>query len=542
MPALSARNLALALAALLALGGVAFAVARDDGGSSQGREHVPQTQNQNRAPYEGRGQPNFVMVVMDEMALSQVRPRVMPNVLELLRDQGTSFENAFLTTPLCCPSRATMITGQYGHNNGVLKNTYPSLRDKRNVLPVWLHRAGYVTAHVGKFLNRYRHNNKPTTVAPGWDQWHTQLDRSSDAYENWSMSRNGEKIHYGDRPSDYAPAVFERAALRLIRRFVPRRRPLYLQLDQVAPHPGRGGVGTPCNGGPVPAARDAARFRNVPLPEPPSFNERNMSDKPSFLQIQPKVTPDEIAKRIRKYRCALASLLSADRTVRRLVEELKRLGELDETVFIFLTDNGQFWGEHRVAGGKLYPYEEADRTPLFIRLPARYRKGQRRVAEVSEPVANIDLAPTILNLARARSCAAPGRCRVMDGRSLLPLLRGRSPQWAPERPLGVELRLRDANAEHAVCNYAAVRLPGVIYVRHTKVADPATGACVKKLERERYDLVDDPYQLQNLCFGVGSCPDDPLQRRLKRLVARIHHCSGIRGRDPRPPRGRYYCG
>jgi arylsulfatase A-like enzyme len=435
-----------------------------------------------------------------------------------------------------------MITGQYGHNNGVLRNIYPPLRNKRNVLPVWLHRAGYVTAHIGKFLNRYHHHNKPTLVAPGWDQWYTQLDTSADAYENWSMSRNGEKIRYGDRPSDYAPAVFERSALRLIRRFVPRRRPLYLQLDEVAPHPGRGGVGTPCNGGPVPAPRDADRFRNVPLPDPPSFNERSMSDKPSFLQTQPRLTPAEIAKRTRKYRCALASLLYVDRTVGRLVAEFKRLGELDRTVFVFHTDNGQFWGEHRVAGGKLYPYEEADRTPLFIRLPARYRKGRPRVDEVSEPVANIDLAPTILDLAGARSCAAPDRCRVMDGRSLVPLLRGRSPKWAPDRPLGVELRLRDANPEHAVCNYAGVRLPGVIYVRHTKVADRDTGACVKKLERERYDLVDDPYQLQNLCFGGGSCPDDPLQRRLKRLVARIHHCSGIRGRDPRPPPGRYYCG
>ena len=75
--------------------------------------------------------------------------RVMPKVNRLLRDHGTRFKNAFLTTPLCCPSRATLLTGQYGHNNGVLKNTYPSLRQKRNVLPAWLRRAGYVTAHVG---------------------------------------------------------------------------------------------------------------------------------------------------------------------------------------------------------------------------------------------------------------------------------------------------------------------------------------------------------------------------------------------------------
>jgi len=478
----------------------------------------------------------------DDLALSQVARRYMPKVTRLLGDQGTSFKNAFLTTPLCCPSRATLLTGQYGHNNGVLKNSYPSLRNKRNVLPVWLRQAGYVTAHVGKFLNRYHHRTNRTAVAPGWSQWFTELDTSEDDYYDWDLSKNGRRIHYGRRNSDYAPRVFERSAVRLVRRFVPRHRPLYLEVDEVAPHPGGGGEGTGCVNDPVPDPRDVGKFQNAQLPRPPSFNEGGMSDKPSFLRTQPLLTQEEIDERTRSYRCGLASLQQVDRTVGHLYRELKRLEELDRTVFVFYTDNGLFYGEHRIAGGKLYPYEEADRTPLFIRLPARYRKGHKRVAEVSEPVANIDFAPTILRLAHARPCRRNGRCRAMDGRSLLPLLRGKSPKWAADRPLGVELQLPNANPQRpAVCKYAGVRLPRVVFVRHFKVAGRSKGPCVKDRERERYDLSDDPYQLNNLCFGGGSCPTDGLQTRLKRLLTRIHHCSGVRGRDPRPSHGPY-CG
>jgi N-acetylglucosamine-6-sulfatase len=528
MSALSGRKLAIAAAALLASAGLGLA--------------MPQRPERARAAAHGsQGRPNIVLVMTDDQALTQAGPQYMPKVTKLLRDQGTSFENAFLTTPLCCPSRATLLTGQYGHNNGVLKNTYPSLRSKRNVLPVWLRRAGYVTAHVGKFLNRYHHDVNRTAVAPGWDQWYTQLDRSENAYQDWDLSKNGRKIHYGHKDSDYAPRVFERSAMHLVRRFVPRRKPLYLEVDEIAPHSGRGGEGTGCQNNAVPDPRDVGEFQNVQLPKPPSFNEGDVSDKPSFLQTQPLLTEKEIDQRTRSYRCGLAALQQVDRTVGHLYRELKRLGELGKTVFIFYTDNGVFFGEHRVYGGKLYPYEEADRTPLFIRLPARYRKGHNRVAEVPEPVANIDLAPTILRLARARPCRRNGHCRVIDGRSLLSLLRGKSPGWAADRPLGVEVQLRNANDRHAVCEYAGVRLPGVIFVKHTRVADPEGGGCVMDIEWERYDLSDDPYQLDNLCFGGGSCPTDDLQTRLERLLTRIHHCSGVAGRDPRPSNG-HYCG
>jgi len=481
--------------------------------------------------------PNIVLVMTDDQALSQVGPRYMPKVTKLLQNQGTAFENAFLTTPLCCPSRAALLTGQYGHNNGVLTNSYRFLRGKRNVLPVWLHRAGYVTAHVGKFLNRYHHTIHPAAVAPGWDQWYTELDTSAGHYYNWDLSKNGKKIHYGNEPGDYAPRVFERSAVRLTRRFVPRKKPLYLEVDEIAPHPRLHGRGPGC--GPVPDPRDVGKFGDLQLPRPPSFNEADMSDKPSFLANQPVLTQQDINDMTSRYRCGLASLQEVDRTVGRLYDEFKDLGELGNTVFIFYTDNGVFLGEHRIGGGKLYPFEEADRTPLYIRLPARYRNG--RVAQVTQPVANIDFAPTILRLAHARPCRRQGHCRVMDGRDLLPLLRGKSPGWAAERPLGVELHIAYANRSHAVCTYTGVRLPRVVFVRHARVTHRSGGRCVKDVERERYNLDQDPYELHNLCFGGGGCPNDAEQRRLRHLLVKIRGCSGIRGRDRKHSNGSY-CG
>jgi arylsulfatase A-like enzyme len=501
-----------------------------------------QTAGASKAARGGSGaRPNIVLVMTDDQALQQMRPDVMPQVTRLLGDHGTVFNNAFLTTPLCCPSRATLLTGQYGHNNGVLRNSYSPLRQKRNVLPVWLHRAGYVTAHVGKFLNRYHHDVRRTAPAPGWDEWYTQLDTSEDTYYDWDLSANGRRVHYGTKNSDYAPRVFSRYAKRVVRRHVPHRRPLYLELDEIAPHPGPGGAGTRCQGNPVPDPRDLDLFKHEPLPHPASFNESDVSDKPSFIRSLPRMDQTAIDATTKRYRCGLASLRAVDRTVGALHDQFRRLGEARKTVFIFDTDNGVFFGQHRITGGKLYPYEEADRTPLLIRLPARYRKGNPRVPTVDQPVANIDLAPTILRLAHARPCPRRGQCRVLDGRSLLPLLRGKDPTWASDRPLGIELGLEQANQKHAVCRYAGVRLPDVVFIRHTEIADRATGGCKSDVERERYALDRDPSQLDNLCFGGGRCPADRLQRRLKRLLARIHHCSGIRGRDPRPPSGKY-CG
>jgi len=294
----------------------------------------------------------------------------------------------------------------------------------------------------------------------------------------------------------------------------------------------------------VPAPRDEGRFRDVPLPHPPSFNERDMSDKPSFMRAMPRLTTTQIKRMTRRYRCSLNALAGVDRSVGAIYHRIKRLGELDRTVFVFYSDNGIFRGEHRIWGGKLNPYEEADSTPLIMRVPARYLGGDPPAAHVGAPVANIDLAPTILKLAHARPCATRAHCRVMDGRSLLPLIKGRTPSWAPGRPLGVELDRATAKVRHSICTYRGVRAGGQTLIHYLTVASARRShRCVRDREWERYDLTRDPFQLHNLCFGGrgSSCPEGPGEARLTGLVHRIAHCSGVPGRDPRP-RGRRYCG
>ena len=338
------------------------------------------------------------------------------------------------------------------------------------MLPKWLNRAGYRTMHVGKFLNGYwQWANPASRVAPGWDDWYTFLSPGAHYY-NYRYAINGDIQRRGQRPKDYIGRVMRRDALRLIRRHAPRR-PFFLQLDERAPHVGlQDDPYGSCDQAPIPDRRDEGRFSRATLPRPPSFNEADMSDKPSFLRSAPKLGPRGKRKIRKQRRCALASLVSVDRDVGKIYHAIKRSGELRKTVFIITSDNGLFKGEHRISSGKVLPYEEALRVPLAIKLPKRYRGGASRVPRVSKPVANIDLVPTILRLAHARPCLSGRRCRTMDGRSLLPLLKG-SGRWPRDRALLTEYEAPNAE-RYATCEFAGIRTRQSLYVRHYRVVEP----------------------------------------------------------------------
>jgi arylsulfatase A-like enzyme len=492
----------------------------------------------------GEGRPNIVVVVTDDQTLASLNPATMPKVLDLIGAGGTTFTNAIVTTPVCCPSRATLLTGQYAHNHGTLSNNpgYAALRHKANTLPVWLRRAGYVTAHVGKYLNRYKASvDRPTEIAPGWDEWRTVLDppRKYVRYYGYRLAVNGEIHREGKRPRDYITRVINRGAARTIRRYVPRRKPLYLQVDHRAPHVEAGvDSGGPCGGLIPPDPRDAAAFTGEELPRPPSFDEGDVSDKPSFVRSQPSFSATTTATIEQRYRCYLASLRSVDRGVGRLVSELRRAKELDNTVLVFISDNGFFFGEHRIPEQKTRPYEEALRVPLLIRVPERHRGGPA-VASVPEPVSNVDLAPTILDLAGAKPCRSGGRCRVLDGRSLTGLIRGDA-SWPGDRAIVVEFDAGERARRAKVCRYQGVRVGERVYVRHTAAADPVTGACHPIDEREHYDLERDPFQLQNLYPADPLTSDGAAQSQLETRLAELGDCAGIAGRD-RLPAGGAHC-
>jgi N-acetylglucosamine-6-sulfatase len=478
--------------------------------------------------------PNIVLITTDDQAAHTVRPDTMPNLLSRVGANATTFTNALASTPLCCPSRASMLTGQYPHNNGVLKNDYGQLREKTNTLPKWLDRAGYTTIHVGKYLNLYRKARGPESrPAPGWDVW--QSVKEPVRYYEYDFSANGHTVHYGSTDGDYLTDVLNRKAGRLVRSHAPRKRPFFLQFDQYAPHdsPGRGSG--PCHGGhdAVPAPSEETLYADEPLPRPPSFDEGDVSDKPSFVR---RATIN-VGTVTREYRCGLASLRAADRGIGAVHDALREAGELKKTVIIFISDNGYLFGEHRLRF-KLLPYEEAIRVPLMISLPKRLRDGAPRIRELSETVANIDIAPTIVDLADATPCKRKRRCRVMDGRSLVPLLRGERADWPRDRGLVVEFTGRFSG--FASCSYRGIRTPDHLYVQHTLIPNLTTGICTPGLEVEHYDLSTDPFQLENLHPAAAGSVRARQERDLASRLAALQHCAGIAGRDA-PRRNRPFC-
>lgn len=475
-------------------------------------------------------QPNIVVIMTDDQALTSFRPDVMPRTTQLIADAGTTFDEYVVSTPLCCPSRATYLTGQYAHNNGVFSNNpgYVELRDKNSTLPTWLGEAGYRTAHVGKFLHGYENSvSDPAAPAPGFDEWHAMLRPFN--YFGFDLSANGRRVSYDDER--YLTSTLTKKALGVVNRNAAGSRPLFLSVAYWAPHGGGPSAGR-CDRASEPAPGDYRLFADEPLPKPPSFNERDVADKPSFVRELPRVSRERTRALERRYRCALASLQEVDRGVRRLYEAFDAVGEADNTVFVFTSDNGFFFGEHRLRGKSL-PYEEAIRVPLAVRLPESFQPAAGPVRRSSAPVANVDLAPTILELASAVPCPAEGECRTLDGRSLMPLMRG-DEGWPADR--GIVLESRKNELDGASCRYTAIRSAGLLYAEHASVLDPRTGECERAAEVERYDLAADPFQLENL-HPPPSSSERRYERELSNRLDVLATCAGIEGRDAKPAGG-----
>ena len=433
--------------------------------------------------------PNVVVIMTDDQDVASLA--VMPNVRRLLAEQGMTFDNSFVSYPLCCPSRATFLTGQYPHNHGVLGNAPPDGGYYRlkgeETLPVWLSRAGYQTAHIGKYLNLYGVLDR-REVPPGWQEWYGSVDPSSYRMWGYVLNENGQPRKYGENtvedPELYQTDVYARKSVDYINRKAPGDTPFFLSLAPLAAH-------TEANAGdgrdPRPAPRHKGIFENAVLPQPPSFNEADVSDKPAHIRELPPLDAAAVDRITTTHRSRLESLLAVDEAVASIVEALRAQGELDNTLIVFTSDNGWFQGEHRIAKGKLHPYEESIRVPLILRGPG-VAAGTRNAAMVT----NADLAPTILDVADA----SPGL--VVDGQSLL-------------SSTGDRAVLVETGPKTSAQWYAAVRTPSMLYVEHS------TG------ERELYDLAVDPFQLQ-------SRHDDPGYRQQLPVLAKqlqdLRGCAG----------------
>ncbi len=498
------------------------------------------------------GRPNILVVMTDDQAQADVAH--MPNVKRLLAARGTTFADAVDSFPLCCPARATFITGQYAHNHNVQGNFWPfgwyGMKQRGNILPAWLQRAGYRTALIGKWLNGYGARDAHGEVPKGFDIWRGLLDVSAYDYYNFVMNRNGVLKSWGDadfarklvefakievspnpgglagvfnrlneifgpaphdywgaeNPKDYSPDVTGRITEDLVRSERNSKKPFFIWWAPAAPH--REDVATTLLGrpgrDPRPAPRYEARSSRYKLPRPPSFNETDLSDKPSTLRdAAPSMNAEQIAQLQLDYEGRIGSLLAVDDHVKQLVRTLRKTKQLKNTLIVFLSDNGWLQGQHRVTGDKYLPYEESLRIPLILRGP-----GVPAGRTVRGQISNIDFAPTLVDVANARAG------RTMDGVSLLPTIR--NPRKRPNRVLQIEaldpLFRGDIPVNQWDQPYRGVRTDRYTYVSYTD-----TG------EEELYDRRRDPHQLRNV---AGDPAYARIQARLAAKSAKLKRCKG----------------
>lgn len=514
-----------------------------------------------QARQAGKGkQPNIVVIMTDDQALTDVAQ--LPNVKKLIADQGTSFTQAVDSFPLCCPARATFITGQYAHNHKVIGNFYPygwyGMQDRGNILPAWLQKAGYRTGMVGKWLNGYGAQTQDVKgeKPKGFDIWRGLLDVSAYDYYNFVMSIDGKSNRYwGDK--DFASKlvkfgniqtipkdepVYGKVVQRLIELFGPppykywgtekekdytvdvtgnvfnglvaaeknQKKPFFLWWSPAAPH--REDVATTImkRPGPDPRApkRYIARSKSFKLPQGmPSFNQ----DEASFSKLPPNMTEylkpltqADIDQLQLDYEGRIGSLLAVDDHVKKIVATLKKTGQYKNTMIVFTSDNGWLQGQHRVPGDKFLPYEESVKVPYIIAGP-----GIPKGRTIDGQVSNVDFAATILDAAGAKAG------RTQDGVSLIPV--AKNPATRPDRailleapePLFASASMPNNKWDKA---YKGVRTGDWKYVIYRD-----SGA------EELYDLKADPHEINNLA-------GDPAYAATKaRLIAKLEQlkeCSG----------------
>lgn len=435
--------------------------------------------------------PNIVFIISDD---EDVRSHAfMPKTKALVEDQGIVFENFFVTYALCCPSRTSILRGQYAHNTGVVGNEPPQggfevLRARgleESTFATWLQAAGYHTAYFGKYLNGY--HARQHAIPTGWTDWYG----SGNGFPNfnYTLSENGELVEYGNRPEDYLTDVLARKASGVIRRAAADGEPFFLHISPFTPH-------TPATWAP----RHDHMFTDVIYPRLPSFNEADVGDKPTILRTRPPLTASQIDQIDLLYRARLRSLQAIDDMVETLVTTLDETGQLENTYVVYTSDHGFKMGEHRARPGKDTAYEEDIRVPFAIRGPG-VPVGKR----LEPMVLNIDLAPTFADIA---GVAPPD---FIDGRSFLPLFEDPDRPWRQSFLTERRERIgREQQERLGPIRFEAIRTPRWTYVEY------ASG------EREFYDHVNDPYQLENLAGKADSALVEALASRLAQLA----NCAG----------------
>jgi N-acetylglucosamine-6-sulfatase len=442
------------------------------------------------------GRPNIVFVLTDDLSMNLVP--FMPHIQALMHE-GMTFRNYFVVDSLCCPSRSAIFTGQYPHNNGVFTNhgpqggyhAYNRFGNPPKSFAVALQKSGYYTGFMGKYLNEYQPSDP---AAPGWDEW----DVAGNAYGefNYGLNENGDLHNYGHDPEDYLTDVLSDKASDFIAASRYTGKPFALEIATFAPH------------GPyVPAPQDVNTYPNLTAPRGPAF-DRHPSGAPPWLADVPPLSADDLDKIDTAFRLRVEAVQSVDRMIGRLERKLAREHRLDNTYFVFSSDNGYHMGEYGLQPGKQTAFDTDIRVPLVITGP-----GVPAGRETSAITSSIDLAPTFLAIAGTQPTDKP------DGVSLLPLLRGKSPPADWQRAALVEHRARSVQSQGPdkqpvqagrPPSYEAMRTDRWLYVEYV------TG------EREYYDLTSDPFEMHNIAGRLGT----ERLALLHRMLGELERCKG----------------
>jgi arylsulfatase A-like enzyme len=444
-----------------------------------------------------KNQPNIIIILTDDMD-SKLMP-YMPNTNQLIGEQGATFTNYFITTPICCPSRASMLRGQYAHNTDILENNpgfarFYRLKEEEDALPVWLNQAGYQTALIGKYLNNYPINAGRNYVPPGWSNWHA-FQYGDHFYYDYTMNENGELIEYQNDESDYSTDVIKQKSLQFID--AAQGSPFFLLISVYAPH-----------GPAIAATRHADLFHDLEYPQSPSFNEADISDKPQIVQALSQ-TGDEFdaGDANHLFRKRVQSLQAVDELVEEIIQTLEANGQLENTYIIFTSDNGFHMGEHGIPSGKGTAYEEDIKVPFLIRGPDIVAGSM-----VNQITANIDLAPTLAEFANVKTP------EFVDGRSFAPLLRNEPITWRTglliefgyirDEENSSETESSENTSEAEKGKFRGIRFESHVYIEY------------ENGEIEFYDLINDPYQLENLAQQL----DETMLKHLHNQLQVLQFC------------------
>ena len=472
------------------------------GNGNQHQEKLKQLRQLNKR----QKRPNVIVIDTDDMNQSDIW--VMQKTLALLGSRGTTFSNSYVSYPLCCPSRATFLTGQYAHNHGVLTDQRFGDLDSSNTLAVWLRRAKYRTAMVGKYLNGYG-ITQPRLIPPGWKQWFALTHGTEQKRYKFDLNENGKIRYYPRKVRNYIDFVLDSKVNGLLKRWAPSPKPFFIYYNPNNPH-GERALPPWSTRDPEPAPQYLGHFGDIPAPRYPNFDEADEADKPQIVRDLPRLSDAELADIDRRYRGRIESLLSVDDEVARIVGLVRKYGDKRKTLFIFTSDNGLQMGAHRIEF-KNYLYEESERVPLIIRGPG-FPAGVTR----DQLVANIDLAPTIVKLTRARPA------RVMDGMPLQPLAQDSSVE-ANRDLLFESFDLGETNFQD---QSFGIRRGQWAYNEYFPVGNGPLSD-----HAELYNLTTDPYELHNLLYDPPG-PTDPsptdvaLASELSARLTQLRNCSG----------------